>query len=268
MNKLVCPHCGKKGIDLLQKMQLASQSVVPCQSCGNGIGVSNSIVLACLPPLVLINLSGYVESYIAKSFFWLLAAVVFVSIYFFLLPLQPRVLDSGKTLLQKSTLLWFYGVLLVAGASVSINFFPSHELTVFSAVIALVVTFPLVRKLWQRDPDAEQKMLVFAAGYAFIAVCHLLALSIALPALPVAMLGEEQTFRAKVLYKRSTHKVFSCRKSVELSAVGLFQKGNVCVSESNWQTLSTDDGVAVVVAHSWFGDFVRHVFVDEPAPRY
>lgn len=254
MNKLTCPHCGKTGLSLIQKIKLTPRSPIACACCGKGFVISERVWIPYICGLLLISVSGYIASYGAKLAIWMAAASIFVLLQFYWVPLEARELDAERPKLQKGKALWLIISLAASLAYWHINFFPSHETTILASLLALIVTFPFVRLMWHQDSKADEKLIWYGTVYAFFVAVNYMAFAVTLPAYPVLVLGNEQRFDAQVSSKSNSNKILRCAHSLKLSGLG-----SVCVTSAVWQQTRVGDSVSVVANRSWFGDFVKEV---------
>jgi hypothetical protein len=258
MTRLICPHCNKTGLSVLQKIQLTNRWSVACTSCGKGIVVSKASWAAYVPVMLLLSFSGYFSSYLIKLAIWTTAAVALVLLFVYWVPLEPREHIDEKPKLQKGKVFWIFSVLAIALAPFQVNFFPSHEVIILGLTIAAIVTVPLTRDFWRQDPKADERVIAHGAGYALGVIFHFFVFGIAFPAYPASALGEEQQLVAKVIRKKHTNRILRCNNSFELSDLG-----SVCVGSDIWKQIKRDDTVHVIAARSWFGDYIKGVSLTE-----
>ena len=90
MSKLECPHCGKAGISLMRKMRLGPVVPATCRACGKKVGVPWTAMLAVIPFLAAIFLSGLIESFALKAMLWVAGFVVMSVVHMRWVPPERR----------------------------------------------------------------------------------------------------------------------------------------------------------------------------------
>jgi hypothetical protein len=209
---------------------------------------------------LLISVSGYLASYVAKLIIWVAAAAIFILLQIYWVTLEAKELIAEKPKLQKGKILWLIFIAAASFASWRINFFPSHEMTISALLLAMIASFPFTYLMWQKDTKADEKFLWYGVVYMCFVAIHYTAFAVTLPAYPTFVLGDEQTFGAEVSSKSRSNKVIRCNYSLQLDRLG-----SVCVSSAVWEQIQVGDSVSVVAARSWSGNFVRDVSLLQPA---
>ena len=90
MSKLNCPHCGKPGISVMQKIFLGPAVPATCKACGKKVGVPYVAMLAVVPVLAAIFGAALVEPFALKASLWIGGFVVGAVIHLRWVPLDPR----------------------------------------------------------------------------------------------------------------------------------------------------------------------------------
>lgn len=230
-----------------------------CDSCGKGVGVPKSILVAYALFWVPLWLSGHVESLALKGALWICAAGVLAISCLAFAPLEPRVLDQKVEKWPLWIKVWFACCSAAAIAAFSINFFPSREYALISFCVSVVVSAPILGVLLNRVKESDRQNLKYLVIYGLIVVSNYLAIAVVLPAGPVALLGEPRVSQTKVQYRSKSYKLLKCSRYLELGDDGVLFSNKVCVPNEVWQNVDRGDRIAISERHSWLGDFVEGV---------
>ena len=91
MEKLICPHCGKPGISVMQKVCLGPAWAATCKACGKKVGVPyKALVLAAIPAFAAIIVSPLIHPFAFKVALWTYAFVLTVALHASGAPLVPK----------------------------------------------------------------------------------------------------------------------------------------------------------------------------------
>jgi predicted RNA-binding Zn-ribbon protein involved in translation (DUF1610 family) len=91
MEKLICPHCGKPGISVMQKVCLGPAWAATCKACGKKVGVPyKAMAMVALPAFAAILVSPFVHPFAFKVALWIYASVLAVALHTSRAPLVPR----------------------------------------------------------------------------------------------------------------------------------------------------------------------------------
>ena len=90
MNKLDCPHCGKRAITVARKMILGPSVPASCRECRKKVGVPYSSLLAAVPFLVAFLLAPVVQPFALKAALWLAGFTAMTVLHLRWVPLERR----------------------------------------------------------------------------------------------------------------------------------------------------------------------------------
>lgn len=251
-------------MSLLHKMNIGPGLATACESCGKGIGVPKSILVAYALFWVPLWLSGYVEGFALKSALWACSAGVLAVSCLAFVPLEPRELDNKVKRWPLWVKFWFACCSVAAIAAFSINFFPSREYALISFCVSVVISAPILGVLLSRVKESARQGLKPLVIYGLIVAANYMAIAVVLPAGPVALLGEKRVSQTKIQYKSKSYKLLNCSRNLELGEDGVLFKNKICVPNEVWQQYTRGDRIVISERHSWLGDFVEGVVSPGP----
>lgn len=247
-------------MNLWEKLKLSTHSTADCQNCGTSLGVERAgtgwFIWGCLP----FSLSGLFP-FPAKFLLGSLGIALIFTPHLFLIPLVQKTSDT-KSKPPRTMLLWLCIVFVGAFASDWVNFLPNTQTKIGASLISVLLTFPIIRIVWKQVPNADEKILAFAAGYLLVFAMHYFALSTVPPALVSLSWGEPSITSATVLRKRHSNKLSRCSNTADITLIGDSTKHEICLAEENWKQIASGSTVTVKMQETGYGRLITEV---EPA---
>lgn len=244
-------------MSLWKKLGLSIYSTTPCRACGTSLGVEKAgtgwFIWGWLP----FSLSGLFP-FPAKLVLGCLGIGLIVAPHLFFIPLVQKT-NEIKEKPPRRMLLWLSIVFLMMFANDWINLLPSTQTKIAALLISVVLTFPVIRTVWDRVPKADEKFLAFGAGALLVVGMHYFALSTVPPALVSRIWGEQSVASATVVRKHHSNKLTRCANKVDITFIDDEAKHEICLSEEIWKQITNGSSVTVKIQESSYGRLVTEV---------
>ncbi|UCV20035.1 hypothetical protein [Ferribacterium limneticum] len=244
-------------MNLWKKLGLSTYSTTPCRACGTSLGVEKAgtgwFIWGWLP----FSLSGLFP-FPAKIILGCLGIGLIFAPHLFFIPLVQKTSEIKRTP-PRGMMLWLSIVFLSMFASDWINLLPSTQTKIIALLVSVVLTFPVIKTVWDRIPKADEKILAFGAGYLLILGMHYFALSTVPPALVSRIWGEQSIANATVDRKRHSNKLTRCANKVDIIFTDDDAKHEICLSEESWKQITKGSTVTVKIQESSYGRLVTAV---------
>ena len=244
-------------MNLWKKLGLSIYSTTPCRACGTSLGIEKAGTGGFIWGWLPFSLSGLFP-FPAKIVLGCLGIGLIFAPHLFFIPLVQKTSEIKRTP-PRGMLLWLSIVFLTMFASDWINLLPSTQTKIIALLVSAVLTFPVIKTVWDRIPKADEKFLAFGAGYLLVAGMHYFALSIVPPALATHIWGEQSISSATVVRKRHSNKLTRCANKAEIIFADDHKKHEICLSEQSWKQIENGSAIAVKIQGTSYGRLVTEV---------
>lgn len=258
--QLYCPCCGKKAMNIWQKLVLTRLSTRPCRSCGQALSVEKAPVGWFILGWIPFSLSGLFPLPI-KLVLGGIGLILMISPYLYRVPLVARTEGVEKRFPRWLTI-WLPILFIGMFASDWVNLIPSTEAKVFALCISVMLALLILKEVWNRISEPDGKLLAIALGLVLLAGAHYFALRSLPPALATYFSGESGITHATVARKSHTNKLTRCSNKIDVIFEGDDIEQEICVGELIWKKVRKNDLVTIRFRETAFGRLVTAVEAD------